>query len=306
MNLLKEYLPITLRGILMGSADVVPGVSGGTVALIVGIYGRLVSAIASFDLELLDLIRRKKIKEAADHIDFRFLAALGLGIGTAVVSLAKLITWLILNRPIPTWSLFFGLILASTFLVYRMVEKWDLSGWIALIAGAAFAYWISGRLPAEASHTYPVLFGSGMIAICAMILPGISGSFILVVLGQYLFVLQAIHDRNLPVVIVFAAGCGIGLIAFTKVLKYLLRNYKSITMACLCGLMLGSLRKIWPFKLEAPGQEMLKAKHRVQINFLPDTFDDQVIWAIAMVVIGLAVVFLAEYFAGKPEKKTSL
>ena len=288
----------------MGCADVVPGVSGGTVALIVGIYGRLIEAIGSFDLALVDLLRRKRIRQAAEHIDLRFLAALGLGIGTAVVSLAKIITWLILNRPVATWSLFFGLILASTFLVYRMVEKWTVPEWFAAASGSLFAYWISGRLPTDAPHTYPVLFTSGMIAICAMILPGISGSFILVILGQYLFVLEAVHNRDIPVIIVFSAGCAIGLLAFTKLLRYLLKNHKTTTMASLCGLMIGSLRKIWPFKSEAAGQELLKPKHRIQINILPDAIDEQTIWAVAMVIAGIAVVFLAEYAAGRAEKKT--
>jgi putative membrane protein len=143
-----------------------------------------------------------------------------------------------------------------------------------------------------------------MIAICAMILPGISGSFILVVLGQYLFVLEAVHNRDIPVIIVFSAGCAIGLLAFTKLLRYLLKNHKTITMASLCGLMIGSLRKIWPFKSEAAGQELLKPKHRIQINILPDALDEQTIWAVAMVIVGITVVFLAQYAAGRAERKT--
>lgn len=299
MEFLRKDIPIVLRGVLMGAADVVPGVSGGTVALIVGIYTRLINAIASFDLELLSLLGQRKIEKAAEHIDLRFLIALGAGIGTAIVSLAKLITWLILNKPVPTWSLFFGLILASTFLVYRMVKRWSLAPIAAAAAGAASAYWLSGLLPGEASHSYPVLFFSGMVAICAMILPGISGSFILVVLGQYLYVLTAIHERNLLVLIVFAAGCGVGLIAFTKILKILLSKHLNPTMGALCGLMLGSLRKIWPFKVEAAGQEMLKAKHRVQINFLPDAFDETTAWALGMAVLGIVAVAAIERLARK-------
>jgi len=303
MDFLRKDIPIVLRGVLMGAADVVPGVSGGTVALIVGIYARLVNAIASFDLELLSLLSQRKIEKAAEHIDLRFLVALGTGIGTAIVSLAKLITWLILSRPVPTWSLFFGLILASTFLVFRMVKRWSPLAVAAAAAGAAFAYWLSGLLPGEASHSSPALFFSGMVAITAMILPGISGSFILVVLGQYLYVLTAIHERNLLVIIVFAAGCAVGLIAFTKILKILLRQAHNPTMGALCGLMLGSLRKIWPFKVEAAGQEMLKAKHRVQINFLPDSFDETTVWALGMSVLGILAVLVIERMAGNKSEK---
>jgi len=297
----KEDLSIAARGVLMGSADVVPGVSGGTVALIVGIYERLVSAIAAFDATLITLVLARRWNDALRHIDFRFLAALGTGIGVAIISLAKLITWLILTKPIPTWSFFFGLILASACLVYRQVDRWRAGEIAGMLAGAAFAYWLSGLLPGEAPHGPLVLFFSGMVAICAMVLPGISGSFVLVLLGQYLFILDAIHERKIATLAVFAAGCGTGLIAFTKLLKILLRDWRSQTMAFLVGLMAGSLRKIWPFKIEAPGQEMLKAKHRIRTNFLPDSLDESVLWAIGLTVAGIALVFLVDYL-GRSEK----
>ena len=298
---LKEDLSIAARGVLMGSADVVPGVSGGTVALIVGIYERLISAIAAFDATLLTLVLARRWNDAMRHVDFRFLAALGSGIAVAVLSLAKLISWLILNKPIPTWSFFFGLILASAFLVYRQIERWRAGEIAAAIAGAAFAYWLSGLMPAEAPHGPLVLYLSGAIAICATILPGISGSFVLVLLGQYLFVLEAIHERRIATLAIFAAGCGSGLIAFTKLLKVLLRDWHGQTMAFLVGLMGGSLRKIWPFKIEAPGQELLKAKHRIRTNFLPDAIDESVLWAIGLTLVGIALVFIVDRF-GRSEK----
>ncbi len=298
----KEDLQTALRGVLMGSANVVPGVSGGTVALIVGIYGRLINALGAFDLKLIDLLTKGKWRRAAEHVDLRFLAALGLGAGTAIVSLAKLITWLILNKPIPTWSLFFGLILASAWHVSGFVKRWNGSALAAAAVGAAFAYWISGLLPGETAKTYTSLFLAGVVSISAMILPGISGSFILVVLGKYRMVLEAIHQFELPVLVVFGLGCAIGLIAFAKLLKFLIRRWEPETMALLCGLMAGSLRKIWPFKTEALGQELLKAKHRVHGNFLPDAFDETVAWAIAMVLVGAAIVLLAERLAGERKK----
>lgn len=298
----KEDLAIAARGVLMGSADVVPGVSGGTVALIVGIYERLVSAIASFDASLVALLLAGRFQDALRHIDFRFLAALGTGIAVAIVSLAKLITWLILNKPVPTWSFFFGLILASAILVYRQIDRWKAGEGAAALAGGVFAFWLSGLLPAEASHGPLALYLSGAVAICATILPGISGSFVLVLLGQYLFVLDAIHERRIATLAVFAAGCATGLIAFTKLLKVLLRDWRTQTMAFLCGLMAGSLRKIWPFKVEAAGQELLKAKNRIQINVLPDSFDAEVVWAIALTVAGIVLVLAIDRIGSRQSR----
>jgi putative membrane protein len=302
MTIHRSDIGIFLRGAAMGSADVVPGVSGGTVALILGIYRRLIEAVAAFDLTLLQLVKAQQWHRAAEHIDLRFLAALGAGIGCAVISLAKLISFLLLNHPVPTWSFFFGLILASTLLVMRRVERWHGVAWLCAGVGALFAFWLSGLLPGETGGGYPALFFSGMVAISAMILPGISGSFILVLLGKYHQVIGAIMALDIPTLIVFAAGCGIGLIAFTKLLKLLLARHESLTMAFLTGLMLGSLRKVWPFKSAAPGQEALKPKHRVQINFLPDSFDEAALWALALAIIGLGAVLLLERLGALKEK----
>lgn len=294
MRLIREDLGIVLRGLLMGAADVVPGVSGGTVALIVGIYPRLIRAIGNVDAEFVRLLARRDLAAAAAHIDLRFLAALGSGIAIAVLSLAKLVTWLILNKPVPTWSLFLGLILGSTVIVFAKVKRWDAAGIVCAVAGTVFAYWLCGLLPMETGGGAPALFLSGMVAICAMILPGISGSFVLVLLGKYMLVMDAIHSRELLTLAVFAAGCGIGLVAFTKLLRVLLARWEAETMAFLCGLMAGSLRKVWPFKLDAPGQELLKPKHRVQMNFLPDSFDEAAAWALGMAVAGLLLVLVVE------------
>ncbi len=302
MKKYREDVVTVLRGVMMGSAHVVPGVSGGTIALIVGIYGQLINAISAFDLTLINLLSRGKWRKAAEHIDLRFLAALGFGTGVAIVSLAKLITWLILNKPIPTWSLFFGLILASAWHVSRFVERWNGRVLVTAAVGAAFAYWVSGLLPGETAKTSLSLFLAGVVSISAMILPGISGAFVLVVLGKYRMVLEAIHQFDLSVLVVFGLGCAIGLIMFAKLLKLLIRHWEPETMAFLCGLMAGSLRKIWPFKIEAPGQELLKAKHRVTMNYLPDAFNETAIWAIIMVAVGAAIVLLAERWAGARKK----
>ncbi len=282
------------RGVLMGAADVVPGISGGTVALIVGIYPRLIRAIGAFDAELLRLAVKGDLEGGARHIDLRFLAALASGIALAILTLAKAVTWLILNKPVTTWSLFFGLILGSTLLVIGLVGRWNVPRVLAAAAGAALAYWISGLLPGETGGGLPALFVAGMIAICAMILPGISGAFVLVLLGKYRLVLEALHQRDLVVVVVFSAGCAIGLIAFTKLLRALLARWEAATLAFLCGLMAGSLRKIWPFKLDAAGQELLEAKRRIQVNVVPDAFDGNALWALGLAAAGVLLVIGVE------------
>jgi len=251
-----------LRGFLMGGADVIPGVSGGTVALILGIYQRLVTAISHFDLTLVELLRQRNRPAAARHVDLRFLAALGTGILLGIGSLASVMNWLLTQphtQP-PTLGAFYGLIIASAVLVAKMVEvrqSRDVSVPLMLaIVGALFAYWLTGLRAVTADPTYIYIFFGGMLAICAMILPGISGAFILLILGLYVYVTgvikRALHldvgVDDLLTVVVFGSGCAIGLITFSKFLRWLLARHEPQTMGLLCGLMIGSLRKIWPFK----------------------------------------------------------
>ena len=247
----------------MGGADIIPGVSGGTVALILGIYERLIAAISHFDLQLFRLLGSRRWRAAAVHVDLRFLAALGVGILTGIVSLASLMNRLLKDdatRPL-TLAAFFGLILASAVLVAKMIKakrNTDVPVLVILAAaGTIFAYWLTGQTPAavdEPSLLY--VFLCGTVAICAMILPGISGAFILVILGMYLYITGLLRDiknfdagwNDLLSVAVFCAGCALGLIVFSKFLRWLLARHEPQTMALLCGFMLGSLRKIWPFK----------------------------------------------------------
>ncbi|MDP3541311.1 MAG: DUF368 domain-containing protein [Elusimicrobiota bacterium] len=302
LRITREDLGIFARGVLMGAADVVPGISGGTIALIVGIYPRLILALGAFDGELLRLAVRRDFAGAARRVDLRFLAALGSGIALAILTLAKAVTWLILNKPVTTWSLFFGLILGSTVLVIGLVGRWNASRVLAAGAGAALAYWICGLLPGETGGGLLALFASAMIAISAMILPGISGAFVLVLLGKYRLVLEALHQRDFVVIAVFCAGCAIGLIAFTKLLRALLARWEGATMAFLCGLMAGSLRKIWPFKMDAAGQELLEAKRRIQLNFVPDALDATALWALALAVAGVLLVIGIEKLGRRPRE----
>lgn len=261
------------RGFLMGGADIIPGVSGGTVALILNIYQRLVTAISRFDGEFLALLKRKRWSEAATHLDLRFLVTLGSGIALGIASLASLMHFLLTDHPEPTYAAFFGLIVGSSILVARMIPKWTIVEAAFLAVGAISAYWIVG-LPMMSSppEGNAYLFFCGAIAICAMILPGISGAFILLILGKYTDITGMLkqilkldwHADVFVSVFVFCAGCAVGLLGFSKLLKWLLVRYEPVVLALLCGFMAGSLRKIWPFKIDlTPEVSDLKLKQFV-------------------------------------------
>lgn len=273
-----------LRGMAMGAADVVPGVSGGTVALVVGIYLRLVTAISHFDLTLLNLVRQRQWKAAAQRIDLRFLFFLLLGVGTGILVFARLMKYLLEHHAEPTLAVFFGLIGISCVIVARMVRYWTLGAVILALASAIAAYIVTGLVPIEAEVTYPYLFICGMIAICAMILPGISGAFVLLILGMYPAVIGVVGEvargritvDNLIFMAVFGSGCVIGLIGFSKILKFLLARHESLTMAALCGFMVGSLRRVWPF--QAGGE-----------NYFPPL---EQLWLPALLAVAAAVAVL--------------
>ncbi|GIK28762.1 MAG: hypothetical protein AELANPGJ_02519 [Anaerolineae bacterium] len=249
-----QYLRIFITGFFMGSADIVPGVSGGTIAFIMGIYDTLIDAIKSFNLDALRLVLARKIGAFIDHVSLRFLITLGIGILAAVFTLAHVLEGLLETQPTYVFAWFGGLVLASIIAVAPKIG-WSPLTVIVLIVGAVFAFWLTGlgglgtgaepEAAGAASYDLLTLFVSGAIAIVAMILPGISGSFILVLLGQYRTVLSFVTERNFFPLIVFALGCVIGIMLFSRVLSYLLHHYRSITLAALVGFMLGSLRKVW-------------------------------------------------------------
>lgn len=292
----------------MGSADIVPGVSGGTIALIVGIYERLVTAISRFDAQLVKLIVGRQWKEAAERVDLRFLVTLGAGILTGVAALATLMHYLLEHQRSPTLAVFFGLILASALLVGRMVKPKD-SGQallcvVAGILGAAFAFWLVGLEAIQASENLGYFFLCGMVAICAMILPGISGAFILLILGAYESVTKIIKDlthlefttAGLMQLGVFAAGCAIGLIGFAKLLRWLLEHYHNLTMAVLCGFMIGSLKRIWPFQVDTtPEVERLSLK-KFEI-VMPDSWNAQCTTCLLLAVVAFVAVLAVERLA---------
>ncbi len=241
----RQFLRLYLTGIAMGAADVVPGVSGGTMAFILGVYSTLLNAIKSFNFKAIRLLLGAKIGELLRHTSFFFLLALGAGILTAVLSLANALGSALEQQPTLVYAFFGGLIAASIISV-AIVMRWNLTAILALIVGALFAYWLVA-LPelANADHSFPTLFFSGAVAICAMILPGISGSFILLVLGQYKFVLDAVRALDIGSVAAVALGAAVGIIAFSRVLSWLLKHYYTVTVAALVGFMIGSLRRIW-------------------------------------------------------------
>lgn len=243
---MREAILIFVRGVLMGSADIVPGVSGGTIALITGIYAHLVEAISNIKFGFIKPLFKGDFKgfwnQMLEEIDFKFFIPLILGIGVAFLTLAKVVTFCMDNYTALTYSFFLGLIIASAVVLFKKLNKITVKNLLFAILGAVLTYIFVSLNPIAANHSLIVIFISGMIAICAMILPGISGSFLLLLLGQYAYMLDALHTLNFKEIIVFVIGALIGILGFSKILNFLLKNYEEITMAFLIGVMLGSLR----------------------------------------------------------------
>jgi putative membrane protein len=261
-------------------------------AFILGIYTELIGSIRSFDARLLKLLVTFRIREAVSHAAWPFLVAVAGGILAAVLTLARLLSWLLQHQPVFIWSFFFGLILASVFAVGRYQRRWTpgLLFWTGL--GAAGAYFLVGLVPAETPTSPLFLFASGAVAICAMILPGISGAFILVLLGKYQYVLEAVNQRDLAVLVIVGAGAAAGLISFVRLLHWVLNRYYDVTIAVLTGLMVGSLRKVWPWKETVHQSVHLdgSALSAYQSNVLPPRWDGEVVLAVVLAAVGFAVV----------------
>ena len=299
---LLHYLIITLKGLAMGAADVVPGVSGGTIAFISGIYEELITSINNINLSLITIWKKEGFKVFWQKLNGNFLAALFLGIFISLFSLATLVSWLLENEPILLWSFFFGLVAASIFFVGKEISKWNFGIVVILFLGAFVAYFITTLPPSENASSLPYLFMSGALAVCAMILPGISGAFILVLLGSYKTILDAVHERDVKVVITVAVGAIFGLLSFAKVLKWMFNHYKNLTLALLTGFILGSLNKIWPWKLvldsKIIGDKIIPIKEQ---NVSPFAFegDNQLMFAIIATIIGFSLIFILERVATK-------
>ncbi len=294
-----------VRGFLMGSADIIPGVSGGTIALILGIYARLVTAISHFDAHLVRLLVQRQWQAAAAHLDLRFLVALALGILSGIVCLASLVLYLLTEQRSYTLAVFFGLILASSLIVARMVrprtssQLWGSCG--LALAAALFAFWLVGLQQFGFRDSLGYFFLCGAVAICAMILPGISGAYILWLLGAYETVAGIIHNlahfevtaNEVLTLAVFATGCAVGLVSFSKLLRWLLASAHMATMAVLGGFMVGSLRLMWPFQVDlTPEIEKLKLKQFQP--YFPEHWNAQVVACLALAAIAVVAILMLE------------
>jgi len=306
----KDYSLLTLKGIAMGAADVIPGVSGGTIAFITGIYEELINSIKSINLTAIKLLITGKFAEFWKAVNGTFLLSLFTGIAISIISLAKGLKYLLDHYPILVWSFFFGLVVASAIYVARTIKNWSFGTIVSGTTGIVIAYFITVITPAEANTTNWFIFLSGAIAICAMILPGISGSFILVLLGMYKFILEAVGNFELAIILTFLAGAAIGIISFSNILSWLLKKYHNLTIALLAGFMVGSLNKVWPWKevVETFTDRHGEIKPLIEENVLPATYEQItgnqsfIIGAIALAIFGFILIFVIENIANRLKK----
>jgi putative membrane protein len=290
----------------MGAADVVPGVSGGTIAFISGIYEELLESISNINFKLIKTLKSAGIKAAWKQVNGSFLLALFIGIFISIISLAKTIKWLLENETVLLWSFFFGLVLASIIYIGKQISKWNLITVAILAAGAFVAYYITTLNPLVTENSSLLfMFLAGSIAICAMILPGISGAFIMVLLGAYKPILSAVNDRDYKTVAVVFLGAIVGLLSFSKILKWMFTNYKNYTLAILTGFIIGSLNKIWPWKetltwrINSHGIEVpLKQQSISPLSF---DGDPKLMFAIILAIVGFGLILLMEKLAVKKE-----
>ena len=307
----KNYLLLALKGCAMGAADVVPGVSGGTIAFISGIYEELIDSIKSIDMQALKYLFSLKFGQFWKKINGNFLASVLCGIAISIFSLARLMIYLLNNHPIHIWSFFFGLIIASSILVSKEITRWKAGTIISLILGIAVAYIITVLTPSSTPDTWWFIMLSGAIAICAMILPGISGAFVLLLMGKYHFIMTAVGEFKIGILLLFAIGAVAGIISFSHFLSWLLKNHHNVTIALLTGFMVGSLNKVWPWKqvLETYEDSHGVAHPLVEANILPGTYEtlnqaDAYLWqAIAMCVVGFLLIYGIEAIGHKLREK---
>lgn len=297
-NNLKEALILYLKGIAMGTADIIPGVSGGTIAFITGIYETLIKSIKSINANTINLFFKGRLKEMLSLVNVRFLIVLFAGIITSILSLARLMNYVLIEYPIYTWSLFFGLIGASI-LIMNKKFNWNINSIIVFILGALSGYALVSVIPVQTPDEIWFIFICGFIAICAMILPGISGSFLLLILGKYEYITGLLkapfEGNNLLVICIFVLGCVSGLAGFSRFLNWLFDKWHNATIAFLTGLMLGSMKKIWPWK-ETLETKIIEGKTYVlkEKNIIPSSIDESVLFAILLMIIGFIIVMLIE------------
>ena len=303
---MKQYINYFIKGMAVGIANIIPGVSGGTIALITGIFERLIDAIKSFDLRAARLLLKGDWKTFSEKTDFYFLVTLLAGVGGAIVVLARLFDFLFHNYPVYIWAYFFGLVLASVYFVGKTVEKWSLSVILAFVIGTAVAIVLSLVNPAAANDNFFYLILCGVVAICSMILPGLSGSFVLILMGNYqLVAIDAINNRNFDVIIPVGIGAVVGLIAFSHVLSWVFKHFKDQTIAMLTGFILGSLSILWPWKepvflTNATGEFIMKHGEKVIARYsviLPKHFNVEIFVAAGLMIVGILSIVIVEKMA---------
>ena len=300
---MKEQIGLMLKGMAMGTANVIPGVSGGTIALITGVFERLINSLKSFNLRALKLLLQGRFREFVLYTDSWFLTLVMAGVLIAVVTLARLFDFLFTHYPVYIWAYFFGLVLASVYFVGKTVERWSIPVMISFVIGAAIAMAVSFLNPAAGNDGVLYVMLCGAIAVCSMILPGLSGSFVLFIMGNYkLVAIDAINDRDLRILIPFFIGAGIGLLAFSHLLSWILKKFRNETIALLTGFILGSVSILWPWQhkihlLDAAGNEILKNGELVVIDYqryIPEAFTIETVIAIGMILIGILSIWAVE------------
>ncbi|MBE0650568.1 MAG: DUF368 domain-containing protein [Bacteroidales bacterium] len=309
---MRKYLVNVIQGIAVGVANIIPGVSGGTIALIIGIFERLINSIKSINLNAVRLLFKGQWKAFAETTDFYFLLSIFIGIGVAIISLARLFDFLFTNYPVYIWSYFFGLVLASIYFVGKTIDRWIFSVVFFLILGTAIAAMITFIHPATENSHPGYLFMAGVISICSMILPGLSGSFVLILLGDYhLVAIHAINTLDFTILAPFALGAILGLMAFSHLLSWVLKRYKDQTIAMLTGFILGSMNVLWPWKTteylkDSLGNYVLKHGDKIVTHYasaLPSHFGVEVLWTFIIMIIGIVSLTSVEWLAGKKSKE---
>ena len=308
--MIKKSATLLLKGIAMGAADVVPGVSGGTIAFITGIYEELLATIAGINLTTFKTLKTDGVKGFWKAINGNFLLPLICGIAISIVSLAHAVTYALENHPLLVWGFFFGLVVASTIVVGKTIKKWNFKLFVSLILGAAFAFWITTLNPGEGSSQSWYIFVSGVLAICAMILPGISGAFILLLLGSYNTILTAIKSLDVTTAAIFAIGCVTGLLSISKLLSWAFKHYHNLMISVLTGFLIGSLNKLWPWKntISTRVNSHGEIVPFIQQNVSPLDFEilvnnNQLLGVISMAIGGVVLVLGLEFLGARWNKK---
>ena len=300
----KQMILLFLKGVFMGVANIIPGVSGGTIALITGIYAEMLQAIRSFNLETLRFLKRFELKQALHTLHLRFLVIIGAGAAFAILSLAHIITFVFTRFSVQTWALFFGLLLASILVMAIKIRNWVGTGGLSLVVGTVLAYFFVDLIPVTTPDAWWFILIAGMVVICTMILPGLSGSFLLLILGKYEYIIGALKQPLIPenfiILSIFAVGCIVGIIAFTRVISVMLEKYENVTMAALTGIMCGSMRKIWPWK-EVLEKKVIQGKEKIisELNVLPGELNAEFYVALVLIVVGFVAVIMLERSASQ-------